>query len=101
MSIQKITFLSSYFDLKVEHFQAKDSSDCHNIMQSQTEKKVEVMQNKTKSFASTQNFRPIVPFPQICDSPLKPIQPKPKILPGKSLSLCLEKCSKKNRVIFR
>merc|ERR1719431_481380 len=59
-------------------------------------KKSENEKQKSKPFPSTLNIRPIVPVqsPQITGSSLKPIQPKPTILPAPTINLSLDSLKK-------
>lgn len=59
-------------------------------------KKTDSEKSPCKTFATTQNIRPIVPVqpPQIAGSSLKPIQPKPTILPAPAVNLCLDELKK-------
>jgi len=59
-------------------------------------KKSESEKQKSKPFPSTLNIRPIVPVqaPQVAGSSLKPIQPKPTILPAPTINLSLDSLKK-------
>ena len=70
--------------------QRREGSNSSNISSKDKEKM------RTKAFPSTQNIRPILPAqgPQIPGTQLKPIQPKPAILPPPHKSLNLDTLKK-------
>ena len=75
------------------------ASDIEIINHQEIVKKPEPSKSKSKLFPSTQNIRPIVPVlsPEISGLSLKPIQPKPTILPEPATNFCLDVLKKINK----